>query len=220
METARMRLLGVFFTCFALTGSINLSASANNFILTVSPPNNVQNGEVVHISWSGVKNPTKDDFIGLYCPNNDSAEHFVYRKTKEYGRVSFLSPASWINGTGTHDVHVYNLRTEFCEFRYYKINGSLTELLGKSKTFFFRNVADAPLHGHLALTGSPTEMRVMWTSAKGMQTVSALNILLSLLDTYGMFHVTWTTFKFNRNQLGTVSAYVMISVPWSNQRAR
>ena len=26
---------------------------------------------------------------------------------------------------------------------------------------------------------------------------------------YSMFHVTWTTFKFNRNQLGTVSAYVM-----------
>ena len=34
-----------------------------------------------------------------------------------------------------------------------------------------------------------------------------------------MFHVTSTTFKFNRNQLGTVSAFVMISVPWSNQRA-
>ena len=34
-----------------------------------------------------------------------------------------------------------------------------------------------------------------------------------------MFHVTWPTFKFNRNQLGTVSAFVMISVPWSNQRA-
>ena len=30
---------------------------------------------------------------------------------------------------------------------------------------------------------------------------------------YNMFHVTWTTFKFNRNQLGTVSAFVM-----SNQR--
>ena len=26
---------------------------------------------------------------------------------------------------------------------------------------------------------------------------------------YSMFHVTWTTFKFNRNQLRTVSAYVM-----------
>ena len=26
---------------------------------------------------------------------------------------------------------------------------------------------------------------------------------------YGMFQVTWTTFKFNRKQLGTVSAYGM-----------
>ena len=26
---------------------------------------------------------------------------------------------------------------------------------------------------------------------------------------YSMFHVTWTTIKFNRNQLGPVSAYVM-----------
>ena len=34
-----------------------------------------------------------------------------------------------------------------------------------------------------------------------------------------MFHVTWATFKFNRNQPGTVSAFVMISMPWSNQRA-
>ena len=36
---------------------------------------------------------------------------------------------------------------------------------------------------------------------------------------YGMFHVTWTTFKFKRNQLGTVSVYVMSSVSLSNQRA-
>ena len=29
------------------------------------------------------------------------------------------------------------------------------------------------------------------------------------MGTYSMFHGNWTTFKFNRNQLGTVSAYVM-----------
>ena len=40
------------------------------------------------------------------------------------------------------------------------------------------------------------------------------------LDIYSMFHVTWTTFKFNRNQLGTVSVFVMISVPWNNQGAQ
>ena len=40
-----------------------------------------------------------------------------------------------------------------------------------------------------------------------------------IVDSYSMLHVTWTTFKFNRNQLGTVSTFVMISVPWSNQSA-
>ena len=29
------------------------------------------------------------------------------------------------------------------------------------------------------------------------------------ISTYSRFHVTWTAFKFNRNQLGMVSAYVM-----------
>ena len=32
------------------------------------------------------------------------------------------------------------------------------------------------------------------------------------------FYVTpWATFKLNRNQLGMVSAFVKMSVPWSNQ---
>ena len=34
-----------------------------------------------------------------------------------------------------------------------------------------------------------------------------------------MFHITWPTFKFNRNQLGTVLVFVMISMLSSNQRA-
>ena len=34
---------------------------------------------------------------------------------------------------------------------------------------------------------------------------SILSITVISLS-YSMFHVTWSTFKFNRNQLGTVSA--------------
>ena len=44
-------------------------------------------------------------------------------------------------------------------------------------------------------------------------------VKLKVREYYGMFHVTWSTCKFNRNQLGTVSGYVMSSVPWSNQCA-
>ena len=35
------------------------------------------------------------------------------------------------------------------------------------------------------------------------------SVCVIFLQSYSMFHVTWTTFKFNRNELGTVSAYVM-----------
>ena len=34
---------------------------------------------------------------------------------------------------------------------------------------------------------------------------------------YTIFHLSWIIFNFNINQLGTVSALVIISVPWSNE---
>ena len=45
------------------------------------------------------------------------------------------------------------------------------------------------------------------------------SIVLGNQSSFDGSTLTWTTFKFKRNQLGTVLAYVMISVPWSNQRA-
>ena len=48
--------------------------------------------------------------------------------------------------------------------------------------------------------------------------------LFSKLQVQTLVHIWYVsrnldTFKFNTNQLGTVSAYVMSAVPWSNQRA-
>ena len=54
--------------------------------------------------------------------------------------------------------------------------------------------------------------------SKFLQWETDSSCLLGFL-VYSMFHVTWITLKFNRSQLGTVSAFVMISVPWSNQCA-
>ena len=63
---------------------------------------------------------------------------------------------------------------------------------------------------------------LIWVSNQKLVLIEAfwswhMNII-SFITYYSMFHVTWTTFKFNRSQLETVSAFVMISVPWSNQR--
>ena len=42
------------------------------------------------------------------------------------------------------------------------------------------------------------------------ENISLVFVTFFLLNlNYSMFHVTWITFKFNRNQLRTVSAYVI-----------
>ena len=53
-------------------------------------------------------------------------------------------------------------------------------------------------------------IKKMSTTLFNLQRVSLSRLVVYF---YSTFHVTWTTFKFNRNQLGTVSAYVMSSVP-------
>ena len=61
--------------------------------------------------------------------------------------------------------HLYNVRTE-CQFRYFRSDTNITKLLALSNTINFENSQNAHLHIHLALTGSPSEMRVQWTTGK------------------------------------------------------
>jgi len=40
-------------------------------------------------------------------------------------------------------------------------------LVVRSPILLFKGGSDIPLQGHLALTGDPTEMRIMWVSGTG-----------------------------------------------------
>ena len=51
---------------------------------------------------------------------------------------------------------------------------------------------------------------IMWKTLGYIESI----YLYFYANYYSMFHITWTTFKFNKNQLGTVSMFVMISVLW------
>ena len=68
------------------------------------------------------------------------------------------------------------------------------------------------------LRSDPFHIQIVFHKMNGFP--SDINISLDDWSVIAvMFHVTWTTFKSNRDQLGTVSAYAMSSVPWSNQHA-
>ena len=56
---------------------------------------------------------------------------------------------------------------ETCVFKYYRRNGTAKILAALSNRLDFADGGrEAPLHGHIALTTKPTEMRVMWVSGQ------------------------------------------------------
>ena len=155
---------GLLFTYF------DVAKVTDGAVLEVKPKANVVNGGFVSVSWRGIKNPTKDDWLGFYCPKNDSDTHKIHK----------LNPSNWSAGHGTWKLDVYNMRSE-CEFRYFGVQNGTARMAVRSQPLTFENGDKAPLQGHIALTGNPTEMRVMWTSSKGNYVTFLVNLPYSQL---------------------------------------
>ena len=149
----------VFETKFVETIS---SLDQNTASLSVSTSKDIENGEDVTVTWKNVVKPSAKDWVGLYCPQNDTA-----RKALDY---FFVTDAGqfWLEGYGSRTVKLFNLRTE-CEFRYYRneVGGEYTALVARSNLVTFKGGPDQPQHGHLSLTNDPSQMRVMWISGNG-----------------------------------------------------
>ena len=129
----------------------------SNAVLKVKPLI-VKNGEIVTVSWGGVWKPNAKDWIAILCPRIEK----IKRKLDHF----FVDVSStWQKGYGSHNVHVFNMR-ENCEFRYFRNDRHSSRLVARSNKIGFEFGTHAPLQGRLALTGDPTEMRVMWTAAK------------------------------------------------------
>ncbi|KAK3740335.1 hypothetical protein QZH41_009414, partial [Actinostola sp. cb2023] len=120
-------------------------------------PETVENGGPVEVSWQSNTNSSKTDFIALYCPPED--------KHSDYLDYLFLNEtiSTFISGKGRFKVNLFNMRVD-CELRYFHSDGHHAYLGARSNVVRFKGGAVEPLQGHLALTGKPSEMRVMWTS--------------------------------------------------------
>ena len=144
-------------TWFKITASYSNSVQASTL---QAKPSIVQDGHDVAVSWNGIDGPLAYDFIALYCPENGKDNDYIdYFNVKD-------SP-TYKEGKGEHSVQLTNLRTN-CEFRYFKnISKDHQELAATSNTVMFEGGPEMPLQIHLALTGDPTQMRVMWVSGTG-----------------------------------------------------
>ena len=119
-------------------------------------PSLVENGATVTVLWRGIRQPNITDIIAFYCPAEDQPDHYL-----DFFYVTD-SPSS-LAGYGWRQVTVYNMRTS-CEFRYYQ---ETYIHVATSNVLEFKGGIYSPLQGHIALTGDPTQMRVMWVSGTG-----------------------------------------------------
>jgi len=142
-------------------------------------PEEVENAGQVTVLWEGIPNPTKDDRIGYYCPFYDNPKHAL-------DTIDVTKSPTWQEGYGYYTVNLFNMRAA-CVFRYYNSAKALVAVSNKVK--FTNGDIYSPLHVHLSMTNKPTEMRVMWNSAK---------IDRGILCRYGkskVFNMTQTTFE-------------------------
>ena len=124
-------------------------------------PSLVENGGSVTLEWKNIPNPRQrtrsSDWIGLFCPSSSPSHRYI-----DYWSVSDLI-TNYSSSSGRVNLILYNVRTD-CEFRYF-IDDTYVELIvAVSNKVTFVDGAEAPLHGHLALTGDASEMRVQWTT--------------------------------------------------------
>ena len=142
--------------------TINLLSNSNQTLAATIEvkPSIVRNGRNVIVSWKGVEAPSANDIIALYCPENAKDNDYIdYIKVQD-------SP-TYKQGYGERSVQLFNLRTN-CQFRYFKnVSKDRQELAATSNAVMFEGGPEMPLQIHLALTGDPTEMRVMWVSGTG-----------------------------------------------------
>ena len=118
-------------------------------------PGLIDNAQYVTLKWrSDLLSDNHyyvSDWIALYCPFDSQINEYIdYILVKDYPQSSA-------------QLQLYNLRTD-CQFRYYSNYTGNVRLLAKSNVVHFKGGHAAPFHGHLALTGNPSEMRVQWTS--------------------------------------------------------
>ena len=133
------------------------NASLEHTAFLRAHPSLISNGDQVTVSWTDVEHPNPLDFIALYCPPNGNFSSYL-----DYKFVNESSP-EFAEGRGSFRVVLLNMRTP-CQFRYYAYDGRRAELIASSNEVSFTGGSAAPLQGHLALTGKPSQMRVMWTS--------------------------------------------------------
>eukprot|EP00002_Diphylleia_rotans_P000513 TRINITY_DN1026_c0_g1_i1.p1 TRINITY_DN1026_c0_g1~~TRINITY_DN1026_c0_g1_i1.p1 ORF type:complete len:583 (-),score=112.84 TRINITY_DN1026_c0_g1_i1:288-2036(-) len=124
--------------------------------IQVEPSVLLRSGDSVTVSWDGIFEPNENDWLGLYisedAPYDDYLDYYWVRQSQ-----------TSLQGFGEFKFPLINMRRPYI-FRYFQSQGEdHYVLLAESEPIFFVNSTE-PTQGHIALTGIPGQMRVMFVT--------------------------------------------------------
>ncbi|XP_051122030.1 probable inactive purple acid phosphatase 2 [Andrographis paniculata] len=165
------------------------SARSSQVSISVSRRSIPKSGDPITVKWSGVDAPSELDWLGIYSPANSSHHHFI-------GYLFLSSSPDWKSGSGSITIPLINLRSDY-QFRIFhwiqsEVNPKKQDddhnplpgtkhLLAESETVAFEP-GRGPEQVHLALTGRPAEMRVMFVTQDGNQSFVKYGLSRDTMD--------------------------------------
>ncbi|KAK9051023.1 hypothetical protein SSX86_027648 [Deinandra increscens subsp. villosa] len=174
-----------FLFCFFLINpSVSTPPSLSLSTTSLSKSNNS-----VTITWSRVDSPSQLDWLGIYSPPDSPLRNFI-------GYLFLNNSPNWEYGSGSVTIPLINLRSRY-KIRIFRWTESEIiptrldhdhnplpqpkHLLAETEEFGF-----GPGHGpdqiHLALTGGRGEMRVMFVSGGGRESVVRYGLRSGRMD--------------------------------------
>jgi hypothetical protein len=143
--------------------------------LRATPDHITYDRQQVTVVWSGVSSPTAQDWIGVFSPATEAISFNCTTRTP----VKLKMCSAWarghlVNGTGSMIFALLNMRHDYV-FGFFRSGVELaqTPYYGgpyvaaaaiSNVVTLSAKLADTPSGVHLALTGVPGEMSVMWTT--------------------------------------------------------
>ncbi|KAL9997334.1 putative phosphodiesterase I [Helianthus debilis subsp. tardiflorus] len=150
--------------------------------LSLSTPSLSRSNNSVIVTWTGVDSPSQLDWLGIYSPPDSSLRNFI-------GYLYLNTSPTWQSGSGSITIPLINLRSNY-KIRIFRWTESEIvptrldhdhnplpqpkHLLAETEEFGFgsgHGSGYGPDQVHLALTGERGEMRVMFVSGSGGESV-------------------------------------------------
>lgn len=120
--------------------------------------------ENITVSWSGITKPYEFDAIARNLFSIIHISFLVYVPNQLAQNLTYIfvnATSTYSEGYGSMSFSLLNIRDTY-QFRYCSIGptGFVCDVISNNVTC----KAEQPMQGHLAPTGDPTEMRLMWVS--------------------------------------------------------